>query len=40
MPADSSALIVVVEDDEEIRRLVGDMLAREGFTVEAADSRQ
>jgi two-component system OmpR family response regulator len=38
MPADSSALIVIVEDDEEIRRLVADMLAREGFAVETADS--
>ena len=38
MPADSSALIVIVEDDEEIRRLVADMLVREGFAVETADS--
>lgn len=38
MSADNSALIVLVEDDEEIRRLVADMLAREGFTVEAAGS--
>jgi DNA-binding response OmpR family regulator len=38
MSADNSALIVLVEDDEEIRRLVADMLAREGFTVETAAS--
>ncbi len=38
MPADNTALIVVVEDDEEIRRLVSDMLVREGFAVETADS--
>jgi two-component system OmpR family response regulator len=32
------ALVVLVEDDEDIRRLVRDLLAREGFAVEAADS--
>ena len=36
MSADSSALIVMVEDDEDIRRLVADMLVREGFAVETA----
>lgn len=38
MPADNSALIVLVEDDEEISRLVADMLAREGFAIETAAS--
>ena len=38
MSAANSALIVLVEDDEEIRRLVADMLVREGFGVETADS--
>jgi two-component system OmpR family response regulator len=38
MSVDNSALIVLVEDDEEIRRLVADMLSREGFTVEPASS--
>jgi len=32
------ALIVIVEDDEDIRRLVRDLLAREGFAVEAAET--
>jgi DNA-binding response OmpR family regulator len=34
----SDALVVLVEDDEDIRRLVRDLLAREGFAVEVADS--
>lgn len=34
----SDALIVLVEDDEDIRRLVRDLLAREGFAVEVADT--
>ncbi|MFN3625418.1 MAG: response regulator, partial [Hyphomicrobium sp.] len=38
MSVDNSALIVLVEDDEEIRRLVADMLSREGFAVETASS--
>jgi two-component system OmpR family response regulator len=32
----TDALIVIVEDDEEIHRLVRDMLLREGFSVEVA----
>jgi two-component system, OmpR family, response regulator len=35
-PAD--ALIVLVEDDKEIQRLVRDLLVREGFAVEVAES--
>ncbi|WP_072396825.1 response regulator [Hyphomicrobium sp. CS1GBMeth3] len=34
----SDAVIAVVEDDEEIHRLVRDLLVREGFAVEVADS--
>jgi two-component system, OmpR family, response regulator len=34
----SGALIAVVEDDEDIRRLVRDLFAREGFLVETVDS--
>jgi DNA-binding response OmpR family regulator len=34
----SDSLVVLVEDDEDIRRLVRDLLAREGFAVEAAES--
>jgi DNA-binding response OmpR family regulator len=32
-----AATILIVEDDADIRRLVGDLLAREGFAVEAAE---
>ena len=38
MTGSSDALIVLVEDDEDIRRLVRDLLAREGFAVEVADT--
>lgn len=38
MGTDTDALIVVVEDDEELSRLVRDMLRREGFAVEVAAS--
>jgi DNA-binding response OmpR family regulator len=38
MTGNSDALIVLVEDDEDIRRLVRDLLAREGFAVEVADT--
>ncbi len=38
MSTGTDALIVIVEDDEEIHRLVRDMLLREGFSVEVADS--
>jgi DNA-binding response OmpR family regulator len=38
MTAASDALIVLVEDDEDIRRLVCNLLAREGFAVEAVDT--
>jgi two-component system, OmpR family, response regulator len=38
MTRNSDALVVLVEDDEDIRRLVRDLLAREGFAVEAADT--
>ena len=40
MTGASDALIVLVEDDEDIRRLVHNLLAREGFTVEVADTGQ
>lgn len=30
--------VVIVEDDEEIRRLVADLLSREGFSVDIAQS--
>ena len=38
MTGNSDALIVLVEDDEDIRRLVRDLLAREGFAVEVAET--
>jgi two-component system, OmpR family, response regulator len=38
MTAVSDALIVLVEDDEDIRRLVRDLLVREGFAVDVADT--
>ena len=34
----TDALVVLVEDDEDIRRLVRDLLVREGFSVGVADS--
>jgi two-component system OmpR family response regulator len=34
----SQALVAIVEDDEEILRLVADLLVREGYRVEAAES--
>src|SRR5262245_1437019 len=40
MTGAADALIVLVEDDEDIRRLVRDLLAREGFAVEVADTAQ
>ncbi len=36
----SDALIVLVEDDEDIRRLVRNLLSREGFAVEVADASE
>jgi two-component system OmpR family response regulator len=36
MTGTSDSLVVLVEDDEDIRRLVRDLLAREGFAVEVA----
>ncbi len=38
MTGAADALIVLVEDDEDIRRLVRNLLAREGFAVEVADT--
>ena len=38
MTGNSDALVVLVEDDEDIRRLVCDLLAREGFAVEVAET--
>jgi DNA-binding response OmpR family regulator len=38
MTGSPDALVVLVEDDDDIRRLVRDLLAREGFAVEAADT--
>jgi two-component system, OmpR family, response regulator len=38
MSTPTDALIVLVEDDQEIQRLVRDMLVREGFAVEVAES--
>jgi two-component system, OmpR family, response regulator len=38
MTGNSDALVVLVEDDEDIRRLVRDLLAREGFAVDVAGS--
>ncbi len=35
MQMSNAGTILIVEDDEEISRLVGDLLAREGFTVKA-----
>jgi two-component system, OmpR family, response regulator len=40
MTGAADALIVLVEDDEDIRRLVRGLLAREGFAVEVADTAQ
>jgi DNA-binding response OmpR family regulator len=37
MTGTSDALVVLVEDDRDIRHLVRDLLAREGFAVEVAD---
>jgi DNA-binding response OmpR family regulator len=34
----ADALIVLVEDDKEIQRLVRDLLVREGFSVEVAET--
>jgi len=34
----SPALVTIVEDDEEILRLVADLLSREGFEVETAEN--
>ena len=38
LTANSDALVVLVEDDEDIRHLVCNLLVREGFAVEVADS--
>jgi two-component system, OmpR family, response regulator len=38
MTATTDARIVLVEDDEDIRRLVRNLLAREGFAVEVAET--
>ncbi len=38
MSTPTDALIVLVEDDKEIQRLVRDLLVREGFSVEVAES--
>ncbi|MBC8048582.1 MAG: response regulator transcription factor [Chitinophagales bacterium] len=38
MSALNDALILVIEDDEEIRRLIKDLLEREGFGVETVDT--
>jgi DNA-binding response OmpR family regulator len=35
---ETPATILIVEDDAEIRRLVGDLLRQEGFTVEEAEN--
>src|SRR5262245_65104300 len=40
MTGAADALIVLVEDDEDIRRLVRTLLQREGFAVEVADTSQ
>lgn len=40
MNTSSGAHLVLVEDDEDIRRLVADLLSREGFTVEAVSGGQ
>lgn len=37
MTQSSQALVAIVEDDEEILRLVSDLLSREGFAVETAE---
>ncbi len=38
MMTPEGSVILVVEDDEEIQRLVRDLLSQEGFTVEAVQS--
>jgi two-component system, OmpR family, response regulator len=38
MMTSDGSVILVVEDDEEIQRLVRDLLSQEGFTVEAVQS--
>jgi two-component system, OmpR family, response regulator len=38
MSTPTDALIVLVEDDKEIQRLVRDLLVREGFAVQVAES--
>ena len=38
MTAASDALIVLVEDDDDIRRLVRNLLSQEGYAVEVAES--
>ena len=38
MSTPTDALIVLVEDDKEIQRLVRDLLVREGFSVGVAES--
>jgi DNA-binding response OmpR family regulator len=38
MSTPTDALIVLVEDDKEIQRLVRDLLVREGFAVEVAEN--
>ena len=38
MTAHERPIVVVVEDDAEIQRLVRDLLAQEGFAVETASS--
>src|SRR5262245_34139272 len=40
MTGSSDAVVVLVEDDEDIRRLVRNLLVREGFAVEAADTSE
>lgn len=38
MTSPNEALILLIEDDEEIRQLVEDLLEREGFRVETAEN--
>ena len=38
MIREPQALIAIVEDDEEILRLVSGLLSQEGYAVEGADS--
>jgi two-component system, OmpR family, response regulator len=38
MSTPTDALIILVEDDKEIQRLVRDLLVREGFAVEVAET--